>query len=101
MRRDGAGFRGAEGTRCLRRLAASLFLLFCSLAGGVCRAQSTSTGYPVLKQEPFPGMMSPGAIVLVDDGTCGKGRIKEVTGGEVAPAIQRPRTVRCIARPVK
>jgi hypothetical protein len=74
-------------------------------AGGLCRAQSAATFYPgnvpVLKQEPFPGMMSPGAIVLIDDGTCGKGRIKEVTGGEVAPAIQRPRIIRCIAKPAK
>ncbi len=82
------------------------FMLLLSLfAGSVCRAQSATPGHsgnvPVLKQEPFDGMMSPGAIVLVDDGTCGRGRIKEVTGGEVAPAIERPRTRRCVAKPVK
>jgi hypothetical protein len=89
----------------VKPLATIFACLFCVFAGGLCRAQSAGTGYPgnvpVLKQEPFPGMMSPGAIVLVDDGSCGKGRIKEVTGGEVAPAIQRPRTIRCIARPAK
>jgi hypothetical protein len=89
----------------MRPLATSLLLLLALFAGGLRRAQSAATGYPgnvpVLKQEPFPGMMSPGAIVLVDDGTCGKGRIKEVTGGEVAPAIQRPRIIRCIAKPAK
>ena len=89
----------------MKPLVTSFVCLFCLLAGDVCRAQSAGTGYlgnaPVLKQEPFPGLMSPGAIVLVDDCTSGQGRIKEVTGGEVAPAIQRPRTSRCIARPAK
>ena len=37
-------------------------------------------------------------IVLVDDGSCGKGKILEVTGGELAPAIERPRKRRCIPR---
>lgn len=89
----------------LRPLVTAFMLLLSLLDGGICRAQSATTGYPgnvpVVKQEPFIGMMSPGAIILVDDGTCGKGRIKEVTGGEVAPAIERPRTRRCVAKPVK
>jgi hypothetical protein len=90
----------------MRTLVGAAFALaVCLLAGGICRAQFAAAASPgnapVVKQEPFDGMMSPGAIVLVDDGTCGKGRIKEVTGGEVAPAIQRPRIIRCIAKPAK
>jgi hypothetical protein len=90
----------------MRTLVSATFALgVCLLAGGICHAQfapAASPGNaPVVKQEPFDGMMSPGAIVLVDDGSCGKGRIKEVTGGEVAPAIQRPRTRRCIAKPAR
>jgi hypothetical protein len=52
----------------------------------------------VVKQEPFDGQMVPGGIVLVDDGTCGKGKIKEVTGGEIGAMNPRPRTRRCIPR---
>jgi hypothetical protein len=86
----------------MRPLATISVLYFSLIAGGDCRAAS---GYPdhvpVLKEEPNGRMLSPSAIVLVDDGTCGKGRIKEVTGGEVAPAIEIPRTRRCIAKPRK
>src|SRR5882724_9107537 len=45
-------------------------------------ALSSSDAQVVVKQEPLEGQMVPGGIVLVDDGTCGKGKIKEVTGGE-------------------
>jgi uncharacterized protein DUF6719 len=90
----------------MRTLVTATFALgVCLLAGDICRAQFAPAAgpgdAPVVKREPFDGMMSPGAIVLVDDGSCGKGRIKEVTGGEVAPAIQRPRTRRCIAKPAR
>ena len=61
------------------------------LAAGVSDAQ-------VVKQEPFDGKMLPGAVILVDDGSCGKGRIKEVTGGEIGAMDPRPRTRRCIPR---
>jgi hypothetical protein len=50
------------------RTAASIFLV---AASGVCSAQV------VVKQEPLD--MRNGATVLVDDGTCGKGKIKLVT----------------------
>jgi hypothetical protein len=52
----------------------------------------------VVKQEPFDGKMLPGAVILVDDGSCGKGKIKEVTGGEIGAMDPRPRTRRCIPR---
>ncbi len=60
--------------------------------GGACSAQT------VVKQEPFEGKMVPGQIILVDDGTCGKGKIKEVTGGETGAMNNRPRSRRCIAK---
>ena len=64
-------------------------------AGGVCHAQV------IVRQEPFDGQMVPGAVILVDDGSCGKGRIKEVTGGEVGAMNPRPRSRRCIPREKK
>jgi hypothetical protein len=36
----------------------------------------------VLKQEPALGALKHGQRVLVDDGSCGPGRIKEVIGGD-------------------
>jgi hypothetical protein len=42
--------------------------------------------------------MVPGAVILVDDGTCGKGKIKQVTGGEVGAMNPRPRTRKCIPK---
>ena len=53
---------------------------------------SSSNAQVVVKQEPFDGQMVPGGVVLVDDGTCGKGKIKEVTGGEVGAMNPRPRS---------
>jgi hypothetical protein len=55
-----------------------------------------SSDAQVVKQEPFDGQMVPGAVILVDDGSCGKGKIKEVTGGEIGAMNPRPRTRRCI-----
>ena len=59
---------------------------------GPCNAQT------VVKQEPFEGNISPGSVVLVDDGTCGKGKVKQVTGGELGAMNPRPRTRKCIPR---
>jgi hypothetical protein len=64
-------------------------------AGAACNAQ------PVVKQEPFDGQMVPGAVILVDDGSCGKGKIKEVTGGEIGAMDPRPRSRRCIPKDKK
>ena len=46
-------------------------------ANGVCTAQV------VVRQEPMEGQLRTGATVLVDDGTCGQGKIKLIsaTGG--------------------
>jgi hypothetical protein len=87
-----------------RRATAILVLGIALVAGSACHAQSDVgdlRNVQVVKQEPFDGMMAPGAPLLVDDGSCGKGKIKLVIGGEIAPAISRPRTRKCIARPAK
>jgi hypothetical protein len=64
-------------------------------------AASSTTDAQVLKQEPFEGKMVPGSVILVDDGTCGKGKIKQVTGGETDAMNSRPRTRKCIPKDKK
>jgi hypothetical protein len=61
-------------------------------ASGSCNAQT------LVKQEPLEGQMLPGSVILVDDGTSGKGKIKQVTGGELGAMNPRPRTRKCIPR---
>ena len=51
----------------------------------------------VLKQEPS-GTVPTGKKVLVDDGTCGPGKIKEVTGGSNQPGNPINRSSRCIPK---
>ena len=70
-------------------------------AGGICIAASSDSNAQVVKQEPFDGQMVPGAVLLVDDGTCGKGKIKQVTGGEIGAMDPRPRTRKCIPKLTK
>ena len=48
----------------------------------------------VLKNEPAEGNLPSGKRVLVDDGTCPAGQIKEVTGGSKIQHIAR--ASRCI-----
>lgn len=64
-------------------------------------AASSRSNAQVLKQEPFDGKMVPGSVLLVDDGTCGKGKIKQVTGGEIGAMDPRPRTRKCIPKLTK
>jgi Family of unknown function (DUF6719) len=64
-------------------------------ASGMCAAQV------VVKQEPMEGQLRTGATVLVDDGTCGQGKIKLITAtGGNGNEIQGlpPRTRTCIPR---
>ena len=49
-----------------------------------------------LKEEPPKGTLPYRKVVYVDDGTCPKGEVKEITGGSQEKSI--PRTVRCIKR---
>jgi hypothetical protein len=62
---------------------------------------ASSSDAQVVKQEPFEGKMVPGAVILVDDGSCGKGKIKQVTGGEIGAMDPRPRTRKCIPKDKK
>jgi hypothetical protein len=75
----------------MKTIVSAALILFLA-ASGCCNAQ------PVIKQEPFDGQMSPGQVILVDDGSCGKGKIKQVTGGELGAMNPRPRTRKCIPK---
>lgn len=55
----------------------------------------------ILKKEPVMGALKEGQIVYVDDGSCPKGQIKKVIGGNHVKVggtkhIERTRT--CVAR---
>jgi len=56
----------------------------------------------ILRSDPSPGGLPAGAVVLVDDGSCPKGKIKELTGGSNIMGGQAARgsarTKRCIPR---
>lgn len=49
-----------------------------------------------MKTEPGPGTLSSGVKILVDDGTCPAGQIKQVTGGNNAQGVARKRE--CISK---
>jgi hypothetical protein len=76
-------------------VAGSIALAVAFAAGSVCSAQI------VVKKEPMEGKLRTGATVLVDDGTCGPGKIKLIaaTGGN-GNEIKGlpPRTTTCVAR---
>jgi hypothetical protein len=62
---------------------------------------ATAAYAEMLKREPPLGKLMPGQIVLVDDGSCPKGQIKRVVGGDHVKVggrgyIERKRT--CVAR---
>lgn len=62
---------------------------------------SHSASAQTLKKEPAMGALRQGQRVLVDDGSCPKGQIKEVIGGNhtsVGGNSQIHRTRRCIPR---
>jgi hypothetical protein len=76
-------------------IAGSLALAVALAASGICGAQV------VVKMEPMEGQLRTGATVLVDDGTCGKGKIKLITatggnGNEIKGLPPRTRT--CVPR---
>lgn len=48
----------------------------------------------IVKQEPPPGGLRRGQMVLVDDGSCPKGQIKQVIAGSEG----RKRTRSCVPR---
>jgi hypothetical protein len=68
---------------------------------GLGCAAATSVGFAqqVLRQEP-PSIRY-GSVFLVDDGTCGKGKIKKIVGGRGAhcsACLPVPRARTCIPR---
>jgi hypothetical protein len=76
------------GKMLMARLVA--FILFAA-ASGVCNAQI------VVKKEPMD--LRNGTSVMVDDGTCGKGKIKliTVTHGNPLPGVLQSDT-KCVPR---
>ncbi len=46
----------------------------------------------VLTKEPAKGALKSGEVELVDDGSCGPGKIKEVRGGKEDNGVRRTRT---------
>jgi hypothetical protein len=72
-------------------LAGSAALVLFLTASSLCNAQ-------ILKKEPEPGQLTTGTVVLVDDGTCGKGKIKQVTGGSTSVMTPKPRIRKCIQK---
>ena len=76
-------------------VAGSIALAIVLATGGVCSAQL------IVKKEPMEGQLRTGATVLVDDGTCGPGKIKLITatggnGNEIKGLP--PRTTTCVSR---
>ncbi len=85
-----------------------------SAASAPAMAASGAAGLPVLAKDPEQGHLRPGQQVLVDDGSCPAGQIKELTGGtnrkcevdagvldtsKCHPVTGAHRTSRCVARP--
>ncbi len=75
---------------------------------------SAAAGLPVLAKDPEQGHLRAGQQVLVDDGSCPAGQVKELTGGtnrkcevdagvldtsRCHPVTGAHRTSRCVARP--
>ena len=72
-------------------------LCFSLLALGVLLPILGCAETQYVKEKPATGDIPYGKVVYVDDGTCPKGEVKEVTGGSQDKSI--PRTVRCVKRP--
>jgi hypothetical protein len=69
--------------------AVGLGIILCLLSGPAFAQR-------VLKGEPAIGAVKEGHRLLIDDGTCPAGQIKEIVGGNVQKHIARQ--VRCIPR---
>jgi Family of unknown function (DUF6719) len=76
-------------------VAGPIALAVALAASGICNAQM------VVKKEPMEGQLRTGATVLVDDGSCGPGKLKLIaaTGGN-GNEIKGlpPRTTTCVSR---
>jgi hypothetical protein len=73
-------------------------VVFAATLGFLVSTPSQSqTKIEYLKEEPPGGSVPYRKVVYVDDGTCPRGEVKEITGGSKGKSI--PRTVRCVKRP--
>ena len=76
----------------MKPVTGSAVLALLLAATAICNAE-------VLKSEPPAGTLLPGVVVLVDDGTCGEGKIKQITGGNnMNGRTGGGRQRKCIAR---
>ena len=69
---------------------------------GALLLASTAVAQPILRHEPPMGRLMPGQRVLVDDGTCPPGQVKEAIGGDHRAAGGQgmlKRQYRCVRRP--
>jgi len=74
-------------------------LILAGIGLGSAAAASVGFAQQVLQREPFS--IKYGSVFLVDDGTCGKGKIKKIVGGSGAFCIgclRLPRKRTCIPR---
>lgn len=55
-------------------------------------ASQAAMAQTVLKQEPAPGALRHGHVVLVDDGSCPAGKIKLVSAGKDDAGVKRTRS---------
>ena len=55
----------------------------------------TAAAQAIVKQEPPSGALKRGTVILVDDGSCPAGQIKEVSAGA---GTESRRTRRCVPR---
>jgi hypothetical protein len=62
----------------------------------LCLVATGASAQRVVKGEPSEGSVKEGERLLVDDGTCPKGQIKEIVGGNIVKRVKRQR--RCIPR---
>jgi hypothetical protein len=76
------------------RAGALVLVLACAPASMPAPAADRKVEY--LKEEPPRGSVPYGKVVHVDDGTCPKGEVKQITGGSQEKSI--PRSVRCVKR---
>jgi hypothetical protein len=67
----------------------------------IAASTGAAAAQTVVKREPPMGALKEGQRVLIDDGSCGPGKIKEATGGnhvKVGGNSSIVRTYRCIPR---
>jgi uncharacterized protein DUF6719 len=75
----------------MRTIIGLATLALCLASNGICNAQT------IVKQEPI--YLLQGTSVLVDDGTCGAGKIKQVIAGNWNPMFGNENRVRkCIPK---